>query len=108
MGNAGGTHWVHTVRRLPRTEQWDLDMVNSVKISLWGPRTQQPDQQHRLVIPVGIPELPDQAGHEEIIMKDVHIRKSDIMKFGYTVGCRGCTAIRTRTKPQGHDDAQHR
>ena len=105
VGSKGGVFYAHTVRRLMRTDQWDLALVESITMSFGGHRTHQHEHAQRLVIPANIPDMQPTAGQEDFIFKDVYIKRSDIMKYGYTVGCGGCNALRLRKRPQRHTAA---
>ena len=104
LGTASGIVHASTVRRLAPNERWDVTFLSGIVGAPWKPAPDgSDDQQTHLVIPA-VPEGSDVPVMEPS-MKDIYVKRSDVMLHGYTIGCRGCTALRLKKSTQTHSPA---
>ena len=86
-----------TIRRMPDDKAYDPKCVELVSKSYRdyvceGASSTNP----KVRLAVSIPSLPDPApAAGPIIPRRMRIKPSDLIKFGYTVGCPGCEALQS-------------
>jgi len=100
IGTDQGVVRASAIKKLPEDEQWDSEKVISIKGTPWRPREEKEE-------PEGDREAVDQEVVEEddpAKVKRFYIRRDDIIKYGYTAGCPGCTAIRNNERAVSHNE----
>ena len=96
------------VRRLPEAERWDMDFVSKVRVVPWDMAEgvqSDPIGAGRSLDEPRAPPPPPPLVDEPPAMRRFRINKEDIVKFGTTANCPGCTAIRWGKRQQGHSEA---
>ena len=99
IANADGVFRAREVRRLEPQSRWGKEAINNVIGFLWrmayGRWTVYRPEIREYSIP--IPPLPFEGAR----IQRERITKQDIEKFGATVGCQGCNAIKDNKMAQG-------
>ena len=102
IGNADDVFRAREIRRLGPQRRWDTEVINSVIGVPWrmtdGKWTV--DRPEVRVDPIPIPPLPFEGAR----IQRERITKQDIDKFGPTLGCPGCNAIKDNKRAQAHSD----
>ena len=103
MMTENGVFRARSIKRKPEQERWDKEFLEKAVGTPWEPipgrhkgdKTDLPGDV--TVIPAseaGIPEA-QPAAEPRGAPRRVCIRKVDLMRYGYTSGCKGCEAART-------------
>ena len=94
-----------SVRLMPDSESWSVELVNKLIGTPWCPKGRGPgsdDDAPVEVIPAGGPldmdHPPTRKPREEGAPRDVYITKEHIVKFGYTASCIKCRGMREGSK----------
>ena len=103
IGTEQGVLRASAIKRVPDDERWSSERVLQLKGVPWDAREEEkvPQGDER--------EAADKDRVEEEDMpqaqvKRFYIRKEDIIKYGYTAACPGCTAIRNNKRAFAHND----
>ena len=92
LWSAGKVVRSHGVQQLPPEQTWDTVMVDQVRVMQWAP-----DMEHEEKEPIFRkldPEMEEpKPQNPEPIPRGTMIFKKHLEKFGFTPGCRKCTAI---------------
>ena len=108
VGTPDGVQPARAIKMVPEVDAWDIELLLAVKGLPWDRRRADPAARIRLPAPEVPPEhvLPPPVGEPAgprprrvYIRRDVGIRK-----YGVTIGCPGCMAIKAGTTAQGHSD----
>jgi len=100
------------VRMQLDSESWDIEFVNKLRGTPARPAGREPEDQGDagggVVIPAGLPldpghPEPPKPKRPEGMAREFAIRRGHLTKYGYTVGCAACRAIRAGATPhKGH------
>ncbi len=97
-----------TLRRLPPGEQYDQELLATVRGTPWEPVPGQ----NVSAIPISIradpvtEDLPEREHESVPTARRLYIRKDvEIAKYGYTPGCHGCRNLREDRPHVGHSEA---
>ena len=109
VGTEQGVVRASVVKKVPEDERWCKESVMNIKGSPWKPRIEVEgeedeggDQEDR--------EGPREEGPPDTLESEIpkvkrfYIRKPDILKYGLTPGCPGCTAIRNNQRAVSHNE----
>ena len=111
VGTSDGVFKVRTVKRVPRKDRFDINLLNCIRGTPWDLKgTQVPElpvDQQLQPIPVhtqrlAMPATVAVAG-EESEVRDFKIFKKDLEKHGYTINCQGCDAARNNAAQRPHN-----
>ena len=81
-----GVYRARTIMRKPLQERWDSEFLKSCKGTPWQPVPAESDATNLpkvIVIPASESKLPEPQISEPQ-KRRVHIKKSDLVKYGYT------------------------
>ena len=99
-----GVYRARTMFRKPIQERFDSEFLKQCKGTPWQPVPSEDgasDLPKTIVIPASQGSMPEPVVTEPQTRR-VYIKKSDLVKYGYTQGCPGCDAARTGQKPKNH------
>ena len=106
VGDEEGTYVVQSVRRVPKEQQWDGELILKIRGTPWNPTPSS--EREELPQPITLePELPDepkeksQAYDRETAMRYFCITKADLEAQGYTAGCPACDETRLGQRTPG-------
>ena len=88
------------VRKLEPQSRWDKEAVNNVIGVPWRMTDSRwtGDTPETREDPIPVPPLPFEGAR----IQSGRITKQDIEKFGATVGCQGCNAVKDNRRAQVH------
>ena len=100
---------MQSVRRVPEEQRYDDRLLQSVRGTPWEPNAG--DVSTHLPEPMLIiPQMPDVEPTPTRVYnsdnkgtRNVHIRKTDLERFGYTAGCRACDVHRAGRSMSGQE-----
>ena len=107
VGTPEGVLRASIVKRVPEDERWNKEAVLGIRGTPWKPKVQVEDEGEdasasapdiREEVPA---EEEEEADHR---LKRFYIRKQDVLKYGQTSGCPGCTAIRNHQRAVSHNE----
>ena len=94
---------VRAVQRRPKEERWSVARVQGLLATPWRNPAPADAEEVQVLSPRPPDDLPDQprppASRDG--PKQVYIRDEDLMKYGYTVGCRRCALMRDKQPARG-------
>ena len=103
VGTRTGIFVVQSVRRKPKSERWNRQLVEDLWGLPWKLRAKDeaeeeevPEMPGEVNINPEVPEVPNEetrAHDHEKQSKRTYLTKSDFAKYGYTKGCSACAAI---------------
>ena len=111
MMTENGVFRARSIKRKPEQERWDKEFLEKAVGTPWEPipgrrKGEQTDLPgHVAVIPAseaGILEV-QPAAEPRGAPRRVYIRKADLMRYGYTAGCKGCEQL--DEAPRSGEDA---
>ena len=90
VGTKDGCRRVYYVRRLPKEDAWDQELIKEIAGTPWdlvaGTMADEPKTT------IDMPEFEDNVV-DDWAPKRLMIRRTDVEKYGETEGCAGCRAI---------------
>jgi hypothetical protein len=101
IGTDQGVLRACAIKMIPEDEQWSSEAVLKIKGVPWSTR-EEPD--------VDEDEAREAIDQGEAVEEDIpktkrfYIRKEDVIKYGYTAACPGCTAIRNNRRAVSHNE----
>ena len=108
IGTPEGVLRASIVKRVPEDERWNKEAVLGIKGTPWKPRVQSEEESEEgqaEAAPDIREEVPGEAEEEaDHKIKRFYIKKQDILKYGQTSGCPGCTAIRNHQRAVSHNE----
>ena len=103
VGTNRGIFVVQSIRRKPDGQQWDAELVKSVRGLPWKTSPEETGEGAKLPEPLvvrqdvteGLPPPTREVVRPEVIPpRRVYIRQAELDAHGYTAGCDACAAIR--------------
>ena len=118
IGTDMGIVKCRTINRLPEDQRWNKSMILSMKGTPWAPvpkvkgdhipveikkdgSSTNPEEENgteELEIAfekdIDLPSKPQTSGYKGAGMKEFHIKKPMVQKYGYTDGCAACQKLR--------------
>ena len=82
----------HGVQQLPIEDSWDTKMVDQVRVYQWAPEHEH-EERDPIFRKAEPEEKVEEDKPEEPIPRGAMIFRKDLEKFGFTPGCRKCTAL---------------
>jgi len=111
VGNEKGVWVTRTVRRKPEEERWDRTNIEKIVGVPWKNNEQDANADGdgmRGEVKIMDKEYRErmEAEEEHVAMpRRIYIKKDDLEKHGYMVGCPGCVSILKGTARQAHSEA---
>ena len=104
-----GVWKTRTVQRKPIEDRWKEDGHEMIKQTPWAESEERPQEEAGKMEVTKMTEEEKEAEKQAEVANRFptrfHIRKADLEKHGYSMGCPGCKAILRGTSRQGHSDA---
>ena len=105
IGTAYGVYRASTVKAVHQEDRWDAEKVLGVTGMPWDPTPNiEGDDGARLPDPGAADGdvVPKDAEPPEPIIRKMYIRKRDVLEYGETPGCLGCTNTMLGKAQQSH------
>ena len=103
IGTDQGVLRACTVKKLPDDERWNSERVLKLRGVPWCPR-EEPEVADEAREPQDHGDADDEEAEAPQI-KRLYIKKEDILRYGYTGACPGCTALRNNKRAVTHNEA---
>lgn len=109
IGTSAGVVRTYNVKRLPKDERWDCEMVKNMKGTPQKPNPKLAGEEAEIVVdfPEDLKEAPAAEEQDEgLKTRRVMITDKELSHFGYTPGCPGCASRKQgRVAKKGHSEA---